>query len=139
MTGKGRSFRDCVCDCARDPQIVELFNAMHGTSLSAPIDALVRHQRGAPGPKADTAQDAAIAAFILFIHYHVWRHVKRPRQRRNWPVQLSDLRSCALAESLPSQTGFSSGADYAASPTRGSGRHLTAGPLALSVFARLIV
>lgn len=85
ITGEGRSFRDCVCDCARNPEIVALFNELHGTALSIPIEFLVRHDQGESRPKSDTAEGAAIARFILFVHYHVWRHVKRPRQRTRWP------------------------------------------------------
>jgi hypothetical protein len=84
---EGRSFRDCVRDCARDARMVAMYNELSGSSLRAPIEALLRHQEGKPGPDPETEEGAQLAGFILFVYARVWRHVRRPRQHRTWPMK----------------------------------------------------
>lgn len=84
---EGRSFRDCVRDCARDARMVAMYNELSGSSLRAPIEVLLRHQEGEPGPDPDTDEGAQLAGFILFVYERVWRHVRRPRQRRAWTMK----------------------------------------------------
>ena len=95
---EGRSFRDCVRDCARDAQIVAMYNELSGSSLRAPIQALLQHQKGEPGPDPDTEEGARLAGFILFVYARVWRHVRRPRQRRTWPTKGITLTSSATGQ-----------------------------------------
>lgn len=66
MCGKGRSFRDCVRDCARNPEIVALFNELHGTALSAPVESLMQHDQVSPAripirPRGRRSRDSLAA------------------------------------------------------------------------------
>jgi hypothetical protein len=64
-----------------------MYNELSGSSLRAPIEVLFRYQGGEPGPDPDTDEGAQLAGFILFVYARVWRHVRRPHQRRTWPMK----------------------------------------------------
>lgn len=93
MKGAGRSFRDCVQDCACDERMVQAYNELYGTQLKSPILALLQHQQGELGPNPDTQEGAELARFIFFCYDTVWRHVRRAGQRMTWPIRSTGRRS----------------------------------------------
>lgn len=84
VQGEGRSFRDCVQDCARDPRIVGAYNELYGTRLTAPILELLDSGEGQSGPNPETPEGAELALFIGFCYDSVWRYVQRAQQRKMW-------------------------------------------------------
>lgn len=77
------NFRDCVIDCIAEGEVVQSFNRLHQESIT--VDLLGRLQMTDEGQlsltELDEHQQELLACFILFVHRHVWRKVKRAEAR----------------------------------------------------------
>jgi hypothetical protein len=74
-------FRECVLQCTQDASVIETFNRLHGSGLTAETlerlcvsDAL---GRDAMPPR----ERALLACFIMYVHHHVWRKLKLSHAR----------------------------------------------------------
>jgi hypothetical protein len=106
IESNGRLFRHCVQDCARDDRMVTAYNQLYGTQLTAPIEALLKHDEE-PGPSPDTQEGAELARFILFCYDTVWRHVRRARQRAtSWQVTATLATSPETTDEPADATSF---------------------------------
>lgn len=79
------SFYSLVKDCADEPQLIASFNRAYDAHLQAPITALL-DDRWPHDVSAE--EEKQIGYFILFIHEHIWRRVKRAQARLGRRVDL---------------------------------------------------
>lgn len=80
MNGDGRSFKQCIQDCARDQRMVVAYNETCGAQLKAPIAALLKDGDLGLAPE----ESEQLVGFMLFVYATVWRKVLHAERRMTW-------------------------------------------------------
>ena len=77
------TFRNLVKDCAEEPQLVESFNRAYGSSLAAPIAALLDDSWPS---QVTPEEELLLGCFIVFVHEQLWIRLRRVQARTTWTL-----------------------------------------------------
>ena len=74
-------FRECVLHCTQDASVIETFNRLHGSALSAPVLERLCVSQALSRDSMPAGERALLACFIMYVYHHVWRKLKLSHAR----------------------------------------------------------
>jgi len=74
-------FRDCVLQCTQDASVIETFNRLHGSALTAGILERLCVSEALSRDSMPPGDRALLACFIMYVYHHVWRKLKLSHAR----------------------------------------------------------
>jgi hypothetical protein len=77
-------FRECIKDCAQDPQFVEYFNRVCGIDAPIPIASLLDDRRTM---QVSEEEQLVIGCFIVFVYENIWVRLKTASHRTGLRIE----------------------------------------------------